>query len=162
MASLKIPTVYIESSVISYYTNEMSNFLEIAAAQKITHEWWHKIMPKLRPYISPYVFSEISNGNIQEANKRKSVIERIEILTETKDVIDLARKYFHQLSLPKKAELDAFHLAIATVYNIDFLVSWNCKHIANSFKFNKIKNINNKLGFNTPNICIPTMMMEIE
>ena len=155
------PTVYIESSVISYFANQISSDLKVAAEQRITHEWWQRVLPKVNAYISDYVLEEIKKGSPSNAAARVKVAQILPLLPEKIETFDLAREYIKKLSLPKDGEIDAFHLAIAAVYEVDFLLTWNCKHIANAFKYPLIRKINNKMGYRSPTICTPRELMEI-
>ncbi len=156
------PTIYIESSVISYYANEISSDLKVAAEQRITHEWWKKVLPKVHAYASDYVLEEIKKGNPKDAAARVKVAQFLPLLPEKKETFELAREYIKKLALPKDGEIDAFHLAVAAVYEVDFLLSWNCKHIANAFKYPLIRKINHKMGYRSPTICTPRELMEVK
>lgn len=154
-------SVYLESSVISYYTNHISADLKVAAEQKITLDWWTSMMPQFDVFISDYVLQEVRQGRKIEAEARIKVTHELTILPETPAIYRLAAEYIKYLSLPKDGEIDAFHLAIAAVHEIDFLLSWNCRHIANALKYKKIREINQKLGFYVPVICTPRELMEV-
>ena len=157
----KRESVYLESSVISYYANSLSSDLKVAAEQKITQDWWAAVMPRFDVFISDFVLQEVELGRKSEAAARVKVVRGLTVLPEKADIYDLASEYVKRLSLPKDGEIDAFHLAMAAVHKIDFLLSWNCKHIANAFKYRKIREINQKLGFYVPVICTPRELMEV-
>lgn len=154
-------SVYLESSVISYYANSLSSDLKVAAEQKITQDWWADIMPQFDVFISDYVLQEVELGRPKEAAARLKVARTLTLLPENSDIYRLASEYIKRLALPKDGEIDAFHLAMAAVHKVDFLLSWNCKHIANAFKYTKIREINQKLGFFVPVICTPRELMEV-
>ncbi|MGK5083955.1 type II toxin-antitoxin system VapC family toxin [Bdellovibrionota bacterium FG-1] len=154
-------SVYIESSVVSYFANELSSNLKIAAEQRITHEWWKKVLPKVNAYVSDYVLEEIKKGNPIEAAAQIKAAQILPLLPEKMETFDLAREYIKKLSLPKDGEIDAFHLAVAAVHEVDFLLTWNCKHIANAFKYPLIRKINSKMGYRSPTICTPRELMEV-
>jgi predicted nucleic acid-binding protein len=154
-------SVYLESSVISYYANSISSDLKVAAEQKITQDWWAAVLPQFDAFISDYVLQEVELGRRTEAAARLKIAQSLTVLPENKDVYGLASEYVKRLALPKNGEMDAFHLATAAVHQIDFLLSWNCKHIANAFKYRKIREINQKLGFFVPVICTPRELMEV-
>ena len=156
------PRVYLESSVVSYFANEMSSNLKVAAEQKITKEWWAKILPVVEGYISDFVVEEISKGRKDQVAARLSVIENFSALPITEEVSKLATVYIQKLALPKDGQADAYHLAMAAVHEMDFLLSWNCKHIANAFKYALIRKINKSLGYHQAlTICTPRELMEI-
>jgi len=122
--------VYIETSVISYLTSKPSRDLIIAAHQQITYDWWNTIKPNAECYISQFVIDEIQKGDSEAAQFRLKAIENLLILEVNDNIKNLAKKYQELLNLPEKSKLDAFHLAIAVIHRIDYLMSWNCKHIA--------------------------------
>lgn len=157
----KNPSVYIETTVISYLTSGPSPVIKIAADQQTTREWWAKVLPKVDPVISEFVIFEISRGDVAQASARREVSKTFESLERTPQVDMLAKAYLKKLSIPERSHLDAFHLAIASVYNVDFLISWNCKHIANAFMARPIAKINKEMGFQTPIICTPRELMEV-
>ena len=154
-------SVYIESSVVSYYSNEINSDLKVAAEQRITREWWSKVLPRLDAYISPFVITEIELGRPVDAKARLKAIRGINILSVTHPMNELAAVYIRKLALPKDDHVDAYHLAIAAVHEMDFLVSWNCKHIANAFKFPLIRKINLSMGYRVPTICTPRELMGV-
>ncbi|MGK5088569.1 type II toxin-antitoxin system VapC family toxin [Bdellovibrionota bacterium FG-2] len=154
-------TVYIESSVVSYCANEISSDLKVAAEQRITHEWWKLVLPKVNAYVSDYVLEEIKKGDPGSAAARIKIAQLLPLLPEKNETFALATEYIKHLALPKDGEIDAFHLAVAAVYEIDFILTWNCKHIANAFKFPQIRKINHKMGYRSPTICTPRELMEV-
>lgn len=154
-------SVYLESSVVSYYANKMSADLKVAAEQKITQDWWASMLPQFDVFISDFVLQEVALGQKDEAAARVKVAQQFTVLPESSAIYGLAAEYIKKLSLPKDDEIDAFHLAMAAVHEVDFLLSWNCKHIANALKYRKIREINQKLGFYVPVICTPRELMEV-
>ena len=154
-------TLYLEPSVISYYTNPLSSDPKILGEQEITQLWWKKILPQLDIFISPFVIREISQGRKEQIQTRLLAIEGFSLLNSTNEVEKLAHVYIQKLALPKNGQMDAFHLAIAAVHKVDFLLSWNCKHIANAFKYPLIRKINTSMGHFSPTICTPRELMEL-
>lgn len=155
------PTVYLESSVVSYFANEISSDLKVAAEQRITREWWVKVLPRVDPYISEFVLEEISKGKANHAEARRLAIREFTLLPTNDDIYTLANAYIRKLALPKNGEVDAYHLAMGAVHEVDFLLSWNCKHIANALKYSLIHKINTSLGYQSPTICTPRELMEM-
>ena len=153
-------TIYLESSVISYYANDFSNDLKVATEQKITKEWWDASLSKFDPYVSVFVIEEVSRGRKKDAERRLKVASAFILLEEKPALHSLAKDYIKKLSLPKTGEIDAYHLAFAAIHEVDFLVSWNCKHIANALKFSAIRKINEAHGFPFPTICTPRELSE--
>ncbi len=154
------PTVYIETSVISYYTARPSRDLIVAAHQQITHEWWRKALPRCEPYISDVVLREAERGDATAAERRLDAVAAIPILEVTPDIFELARSYASALKLPEHSLPDAYHLAIASFHGMDILVTWNCRHIATTDTRRFVSAVNLERGIETPDICTPEEAME--
>ena len=121
-----------ETSVVSYLTARPSNDIRAAACQSITADWWDNRRTGFDLYISEFVVVEASQGNEEAAARRLAAIEGIPELQVSEKVRDLAERLIKEGSLPPKAEVDAFHIAVATVNGINYLLTWNCTHIANA------------------------------
>lgn len=154
------PTVYIETTVVSYLTARPSRDLIIAAHQQVTAEWWEKSLPLCEPYVSPVVIEEIKRGDAEAAKLRIEKIASFPILEVTNDVRELADLYFARLQIPEKARGDAYHLALATYHGMDFLISWNFTHILSATIKVLVQDINAFRGIRTPIICTPEELME--
>lgn len=155
------PTIYIETSVISYLTSRPSRDLIVAGHQQITREWWNAVRPKVDCFVSPFVIQELNRGNQEAAQKRLAAIEGFSNLLLNENIKVLAQRYFVATPIPEKAIIDAFHLAFPCWYEIDYLLTWNCKHIANGSVRKIIKVINDQFGIYTPVVCTPEELMEI-
>ena len=154
-------TVYIETSVVSYLTARPSRDLVVAAHQQITREWWDNVLfSRFEPCISEPVIREISRGDFSAAQKRLEAVKGIRELPLGDDAVALAESYCHIFNLPISARVDAYHLAVSVLNNVDYLVSWNCTHIANGHVVKMLREENGKRGLNTPGICTPTELME--
>ncbi|MFZ2655107.1 MAG: type II toxin-antitoxin system VapC family toxin [Victivallales bacterium] len=153
-------SVYVETSVISYLVARPSRDLVVAAHQQITREWWEKNLRNFDVYVSPYVIGEISLGNPEYAELRMKSISGFLELEITPMVEKLAEKYFKTLNIPEKAKLDCFHLAISAVHGIDYLISWNCKHIVNARVKRDLESVNFDLDIRSPMICTPEELLE--
>ena len=156
-----MPTVYIESTVISYYTGKPSRDLIVAAHQELTREWWETILPKCSPFISQFVLDEISRGDQEAVNKRIKAVEGIPLLEVVEPIVNLGLEYFDTIGVPEKARTDAFHIAIAVYHGLDYLVTWNCTHIAGARVRGIIEKINDEHEFDSPIICTPEELMEV-
>ncbi len=153
------PSVYLETSVISYLTARLSRDLIVAAHQQITQEWWEDRRHEYDLYVSQFVLQEAANGNAEAANKRLEIIRDLPLLTASAEVFDLAGLLTTQGPLPETSDLDALHLAVASVSGMDFLLTWNNKHIANANMRPKIAAICRAHGFEPPTICNPEELM---
>lgn len=154
-------SVYIESTVISYYTARRTRDIIAAAHSEITCEWWETVLPRISPYISQIVLDEISRGDTDAATRRVSAVKGFPLLEVTVEISRLADAYFKALDIPEKARNDSLHLAIATLNGMDFLVSWNCAHIASARVRKIVESLNNDEGYATPTICTPEELMEV-
>lgn len=153
------PTVYIETSVVSYYVSRPSRDVIALAHQEITRNWWDERLSNFRACISPIVIEEAQQGDEQQAKKRLEILSDFEILEANKKVEELTTHYMKELILPHKAIRDAAHLAFACFYDIDFLVSWNCGHIANAEIIRSLAKINEKAKLPIPTICTPEELL---
>ena len=154
------PKVYIETSIISYLTARPSNDLRAAANQSTTVEWWETQRPKFDLLISEFVIAEASLGHPDAAQRRLNVIEEIPELEATEEVKTLGQAFIAHGAIPKNAEVDAYHVAIAAVNGIEYLLTWNCTHIANAQIRPKIEAICRLYGYEPPIICTPQELME--
>jgi len=155
------PTGYIETSIVSYLVARPSLDILVAGHQQITQEWWETIQPQMNCLISPFVIEEISKGDPEAAKRRLDVVLPFSILQVNEEIKELANTYFIALKLPEKAKLDASHLAIAVWYQLDYILSWNCKHIVSGRVRKIVQEINAVQNLPTPIICTPEELMEI-
>ena len=155
------PKVYIESSVISVAANRMPSDLVLAAKQKMTLDWWTDRSSHLSLFISQLVLGEIGSGDAVAAERRLSMVRSLPLLEMTDDALELARSMLISRLVPKKAAEDAIHIAVAAVHGMDYLVSWNCKHIANAMLRIKIANGIERAGYRAPVICTPEELMGV-
>ena len=157
----KKTTVYVESSIISYLAARPSRDLIVAAHQQITFEWWHNVRERVDCFISPFVLEEIKQGDSEAAKRRIEFAEKLSVLKVDEGAKELASLYFQSLDIPKKAEIDCFHLAMAVWNRVDCLLSWNCKHIANIRIIQALKRINRQFQLPTTIIGTPETYLEI-
>lgn len=153
-------TVYVETSVISYLTARPSNDLRAMANQNTTTEWWETRRPHYSVFASDLVISEASKGFPEASQCRLAAIADLPLLRISEDVRALARALMESHALPEKAEADAYHVAIAAVNGVAYLLTWNCTHIANAHARPKIENTCRALGYEPPVICTPIELME--
>lgn len=156
-----MPSVYVETTIISYLTARPSRDLIVAGHQQITMDWWHSVRPNVECFISPFVLQEASRGDRALATKRLDAIADLPILAQNETVDVLAESYFEALEIPERAKIDAFHLASAAAYEMDYLLSWNCRHIASARVQKMLQKMNNLLEIPTPVLCTPETLMEV-
>ena len=153
-------SVYIETTIVSYLTARPSNDIRSVSQQNITSEWWDFRRNEFDLFISEFVIIEVSLGDKNAAAKRLTAIEGIAELEILDTTAELARSLISRGSLPTKAEIDAFHVAVAATHGVEFLLTWNCKHIANAIMRPKIEQVCRETGFEPPIICTPTELLE--
>jgi predicted nucleic acid-binding protein len=155
-------TIYIETSIFGYLTARSTNNLIIAANIKVTQDWWDIHSSSFVLYASELVLDEASKGDTSIAAQRLSLLQSLMLLDLTEEAIDLAKEFLQQSNLPSKASNDALHMALATVYGLDYLLTWNCKHMANAQIQRKLAQISSNLGYEVPVICTPYELMGYE
>lgn len=153
--------VYIETSVISYLTAKPSRDIVVSGHQQTTYEWWNKYMAQYDCYISNVVIAEIEQGDPIASLKRIEVVKNIKILEYNPEIEELGKIYLKLFNIPIKSKLDALHLAFATWYKIDFLLSWNYKHISNVVVNISLNEYNSKNNLFSPVLCSPEELMEV-
>jgi hypothetical protein len=148
-------SVYLETTVPSYLAAFPSRDLIIAAHQQITHEWWREARGRFDLYISDAVIDEIAGGDSSAVSRRMNFVTGLTILASNDTVEQLVREYLTRLRLQGKATADIPHFAFAVAYEMDYLVTWNCKHLANGEIVRRLISANTELGFKTPLIVTP-------
>jgi predicted nucleic acid-binding protein len=154
-----IETVYIETSIIGYLTARSSNNLILMANVEASREWWDVSRTQFTLYISQVVLDEVGRGDAEIAKRRLSLLRDFPLLEVNEAVQDLAAQFLYKSNLPSKATDDALHIAVATVYGLDYLLTWNCKHIANAQIQKKLAQISLDAGYELPTICTPYELM---
>ena len=153
------PKVYLDTTIPSYLTSRPSRDVVIAGHQQVTREWWEKRRSAFELYISQLVLDEAGGGDPGAAFGRVKVIQGLPVLDITPEVEELASAILASGVIPRKAATDAAHIAIATVHNMDFLVSWNCVHSANAFIAKAIAKTCGQRGWACPVICTPEELL---
>jgi len=156
---LKRQKVYIETSFISYLTSRPSRDLIIAAHQQITQVWWEDRREQFEIYISQLVYEEASKGDSEAAKSRIEIISDLPILELNENINNLANNFIQSDIIPHKYVEDAFHISIATIHGMDYLLTWNCKHIANATIRTEIERLCRENGYINPIICTPEELM---
>jgi hypothetical protein len=153
------PKLYIETSVVSYLTAQGSRDLVLAAHQEVTRAWWAS-RASFDVYVSQFVLDEASAGDSEAAGHRLEALRGMPLVDVSTEVIGLAGRLLTERGMPAKARLDALHVATAAVHGMDYLLSWNCKHIANAMLRSRIESICRTAGFEPPVICTPLELVE--
>ncbi|MBD2770900.1 type II toxin-antitoxin system VapC family toxin [Iningainema tapete] len=152
-------TVYIETSILGYLTARSTKNLIIAGNIEMTRDWWEFRRNVFTLYISQVVLDEASQGDAEIAAQRLLAVRGFPLLEVTEAVENLAAQFITKSNLPAKASDDAIHIALATVNSLDYLLTWNCKHIANAQIQKKLLEICSDFGYTLPIICTPYELM---
>ena len=153
-------SVYIETSIPSYLTARPSRDVRAVAWQQITGQWWDEARADYELFTSELVIVEASAGNPESAARRLEALEGIAELPIDEEVQDLAEQLISQGGLPSAAEADALHVAVAAVHRIDYLLTWNFRHIDNAAKKPIIRSICAAAGYSCPEICAPMELLQ--
>jgi hypothetical protein len=153
------PKAYVETSIISYLAALPSRDLLVAAHQQVTRDWWAR-RDALDIYVSQLVVDEATAGDPAAVVRRLGLLTGIALLDLTPEAARLARDLLDGNALPAKARVDALHVAVATVHGMEYLVTWNCVHIANATNRARIAAVCATAGFEPPIICTPLELAE--
>jgi predicted nucleic acid-binding protein len=154
------PKIYIETTVISYLTAWPSRDVVRAAHQHLTREWWETRRVGFESYVCQIVLQEVSAGDPEAAAERLNAVKDIPVLQVTVDVPRLAQEFIRRVPLPAKAAADAVHIAMAVVHGMDYLLTWNCTHIANAALRAQIDSVCRAEGYEPVIICTPEELLE--
>ena len=155
VSSFVKPSVYIESSLISYLASRASRDVIVAARQAISHDWWSNQRNRFDLRISGLVEEEIGRGDDEAARRRMGWVAGISSLGVTEQAVELAGKLLAEEAIPAGSEEDALHIAIAAAQGADYLLTWNFRHINNAEKKSAIAEVVESFGFACPEICSP-------
>jgi len=147
--------VYIETTIPSFFHTARTDTRSLAR-QRWTREWWDEIAPQFVLYSSDAVIAELQRGTVEGLKtQRIALISDLNLLEVSHEVMDIATIYIDRLVMPRGGAGDALHLALASYYSLDVLLTWNCKHLANPNKFGHIDLVNDELGLTTPLLTTP-------
>jgi hypothetical protein len=152
-------TVYIETSIVSYLRQKPSTQVVTAARQLLTHQWWDDERQNYELVVSQYVVDEASAGDPALAAERLETLEGIPLLPNAPEIPQIAAEIMSLGVLPAKAQVDALHIAAVAHHRIQYLLTWNCRHIANAKILPGIYNVLTDLGIPVPIICTPEEML---
>lgn len=153
------PKVYLETTIPSLLTAWPSRDLIIAADQQVTQEWWRTRRRDFELFVSQVVLDEVAEGDKTAAAARLAEIRGLPILEVNGEVEKVARAVLNSGMIPPKASNDALHLAVAAVHRMHFLLTWNCRHLANAAIGGQLGAACRKAGFEIPVICTPKELM---
>lgn len=148
-------SIYIETSIVSYLAARPSQALVAAAWQQVTADWWHRERRKYHLFTCEIVIAEAAAGNKETAGRRLALLKGIPELMIDGEVRDLAARLLDDGALPAIAKADAIHIAVAAVHEIDYLLTWNCRHIDNATTKPLVRSVCAVAGYSCPEICTP-------
>jgi hypothetical protein len=147
--------VYIETTIPSFFHTARTDTRSLAR-QRWTREWWDEIGPSFELHSSDAVIAELQRGTVEDLKTRRiELISNLKLLEATDEVLDIATIYVDRLVMPRDGAGDALHLALASFYSLDVLLTWNCRHLANPNKFGYIEQVNDELGISMPLLTTP-------
>ena len=154
------PKAYIETTIISYLAGRPSRDIIVAAHQQITHEWWSKRKEGFDLFASQLVWDEAEAGDRGVSQRRLAVLQAIQLLEITVEGLSLANELVVKGPLPRNAAEDAIHIATAVINGMDYLLTWNCTHLANAAMRSEIEHICRTKGYEPTIICTPEELLE--
>jgi predicted nucleic acid-binding protein len=152
-------TVYVETSIVSYLAARPSRDVMAAAWQQLTTQWWDVARPMYELFTSELVFTEASRGDSDSAARRLAYLKGIPTVKVSERVEVLAERLIAEGAMPPSAEADALHVAVAAVHGIDYLLTWNCRHIDNAELRPLLRLICDLTGYRCPEICTPLELL---
>lgn len=147
--------VFIETTIASYLVARPSRDLVLAAHQQLTREWWEEERGRYHCVTSEEVMREAEAGEPEMARRRKDALRALPLFPITEPIRELARRFMATGALPVTAGSDALHLAVATDVRADFLLTWNCRHLANSRILKRLEREASAMGRALPTVCTP-------
>ncbi len=148
-------TVYIETTILSYLVSRPSRDIIVAARQELTREWWDHSRPGFDCVLSQIVLDEIAAGDPAHAAKRLDQASSLGALAVNGPCLELAKLYLDRGYVPKSEIRDALHIAVAVIWKVDYLLTWNCKHIANAHALRQLRKFSENQGHEFPQVCTP-------
>jgi hypothetical protein len=152
-------SVYLETTIMSYLVARTSGDLLVAAHQKTTQNWWETRRGQFICYMSQTVIDEASAGDPTEAQKRLAILATLQALDVTSKAGSLAQAIIASGVLPAHTVRDALHVAVSSVHGVEYLLTWNCKHLANAQIMRRIESVCQAHGLRMPIICTPDELM---
>jgi hypothetical protein len=148
------PRVYVETTIPSFYHDPRTS-PEVIKMRRWTRLWWRGAVARYALVTSDVVLQELAAGTYEVARSRMALLDEVGSLPLDHASAEIAEEYIQQKLMPAKPPHDATHLALASVHRCEFIVTWNCKHLANPNKARHIERINRSLGLHVPRLVTP-------
>jgi hypothetical protein len=155
------PTVYVETTVIGHLVGRILADPVVAGRQMVTRTWWATAAENYRLFVSRLVADECGVGDAEVAAERLAVLDSLEFLAASVGADGLAELLVADHAIPETAPRDAAHVSLAAVNGIEYLVTWNFKHIANATTRAAIESVCRAAGYEPPIICTPDELSEV-
>ncbi len=152
------PKVYIETSIPSFYY-EARTEPDMVARRQWTRQWWDEFRHRYFLVTSPAVLDELSYGDYPNKEDAVGLVRDVPLVPVEPEVTEIVETYIRQQVMPSDPVGDALHLALASYHKCDFLVTWNCRHLANANKFGHIRRVNVMLGLYVPSLVTPLELL---
>jgi hypothetical protein len=153
------PSVYLETTVVSYFCSRPSLDIVINARQQITQQWWEMRRGDFDLFVSDLVYKEISKGDAGAVTKRINAIKAFNVIEIDDEAIRIAETLVRQNAIPKEFIEDGIHIGVAAVNGLDYMITWNFAHINNAEKRTRIARSITAFGFDCPIICTPEELL---
>lgn len=153
------PRLYLETTIAGYLMSRPTRDVITAAHQEITREWWANRRRDFALFTSQVVIQEAGTGDPNASAQRLAILKDIPMLEVSKDARAFARRLMKQVPLPARAAVDGLHIALAVVHKMEYLLTWNCAHIANAELRNRIETVGVARGHRAPIICTPEELL---
>ncbi|HEX8319044.1 type II toxin-antitoxin system VapC family toxin [Longimicrobium sp.] len=155
------PRVYVETTVPSFYHDPRTS-PAVLVRRRWTRLWWAGAAERYELVTSEYVVEELAAGSMDLARERLRLIQSLRLLGSTARMLEAAQIYVDQKLMPAYPPYDAYHLALASCHDCDFILTWNCKHLANPSKAGRVERINLSLGLYVPRLVTPQALLRRE
>jgi predicted nucleic acid-binding protein len=152
------PRVYVESTIPSFY-HEARTAVEVVARRQWTRQWWATAAARYELVTSAAVLDELGGGSPERSTQRLDLVRNLPLLRVEPAIAEIVRTYVAHKVMPADPAGDALHLALASYHKCDFLVTWNCVHLANANKFGHIRRVNAILGLFVPALVTPLELL---
>ena len=151
--------VYIETTVVSLLVADPSRDLATAGQQQTTRDWWQRRRTAFHCVTSDETLAEAARGDTEQARRRLAALAGLPVLPITVEAEHLAAEFLRTGCLPAGARADAIHLAVAVRAEVDFLLTWNCRHLANAQILRRLEREADRFGWALPTVCTPMELM---
>ena len=151
-------SVYLETTVVGHIAGRLHPFATVLARQQVTRQWWDSASDRYLLFVSDLVLAECAGGDGDAANERLKIVDGIDVLQTTAAANDLAASLIAAHAVPQSEPRDALHIALAAINGIDYLATWNFKHIMNPSTQHLIDAVCRNAGIESAVICTPEQL----